>query len=131
MPGRREHDQVFVAAALEEGRQIGGLALIKRQERLHCFVVGESHHHNRRGGHRLRSGHEGVSLAKLLQARGKFVNVPGRAATVDVEMRGARLEPLPLHQRKVIRLGGGGAKPRFQKHGQKQATNHKQIQFKG
>ena len=95
---------------LEEGRQIGGLALIKRQERLHGFVVGKRHDHNRRGGHRLRPGQEGVSLAKLLQARGELVNVLGRAATVDVEMRGARLEPLPLHERNVIRLGMGRAK---------------------
>ena len=123
-----EHDQVFVTAALEEGRQIGGLAIVKRQEWLQRFMVGKSHHHNRRRCHRLRPGQQGEGLAKLFQPPGQLVNILGRAATVDVEMRGARLQPAPLRERYLVCLAGSGANT-DQEHGQnpKRAANHRQA----
>ena len=122
-----EHNQVFVAAAIEEGRQVCGLAPVKRQEWLQRFLIGKSQHHNRRRRHRLCPGQQGVGLAKLLQPPGKFVNILRRAATVDVEMRGARLQPAPLRERNIVRLAGSGANAQRQEHGKnpKRVANHR------
>ena len=93
-----KHDEIFVIAVLKQAGEVFGLAVVERQERFHRFVVGKGHHHNRRRGDRLRSGQQRISFAKFLQLPGDLVDLLRRAATVDVEMRGARLKPLPLHE---------------------------------
>ncbi len=117
-----KHDEIFVIAVLEEAGEIFGLAVVERQERFHRFVVGKGQHHNRRRGDRLRPGQQRKGFTKLLQLPGGLVDLLRRAATVDVEMRGARLEPLPLHQRNVI----GAGRCRREKSGrQRQNKNDK------
>ena len=128
-----EHDEIFVVAVLEEAGEVFGLAVVERQERFHRLVVGKSHHHNRRRSDRLRAGQKRIGFAKLLQLPGDLVDLLRRAATVDVEMRGARLEPLPAHERSVSRIGCCRRRnSRRQQRGEspKQLTIHEQDDFK-
>ena len=56
--GQGKHNQVLVVAMVEERRQVGGLALVERQERLHCGAVGKGQDDDRRRSNRLRPGEQ-------------------------------------------------------------------------
>ena len=115
--GQRQHHQVLVAAAAEERRQVGRLALVERQKRLHGGWIGKGHDDDRRRRHRLRSGQPGVSVAKLLEPHGEPGDLLRGAATKDMEIGSAGFEPVPLRQRIITRLAWGRRRQSQQRGG--------------
>src|SRR5438034_703263 len=69
---QREHDQVFVAAVMEESGEIGRFAIAKGTERADRARIGKGENNN---GHRsdgLCAGEQRVGLAELFEAGGEF-----------------------------------------------------------
>src|ERR1051326_2958476 len=128
VPGNGERDQVFIAAAMKERRQIRRLALIQRKKWFHGWVSGKCHHDNWRRGDGLCARQQRIGLAELFQTPSNSRDLLRGAATIDVEMGGARLEPVFLGQWK--RLSAYERGKRDSKRNQKKAKAPAHIQGK-
>ena len=102
--GQGKHYQVLVAAAAEERREVGRLALVERQKRSHRGLIGKGHDDDRRRGDRLRPRQPGIGVAKLLEPHGEPGDLLRGTAAKDLEIGGAGFEPMPLRQRVAARL---------------------------
>src|SRR5678815_2217863 len=81
---QREHNQIFVTAAMEKRRETCRFAASYREKWLHRGTVWKCQHHNRRRSHSLHPCQGQVGESELLEASCESRNLLCFSAAIDV-----------------------------------------------